>query len=358
MKRLGHDIVTHLDPACRELTGKSLVDVLQVTPEAGVSKKKSASERKKENRDKLRDVKTAIQTEIRMKDNDLLFQNRLSFRKYNSIRMAESFETPKQAVVRSKSVTTPTSRTHGRSPESLPCDKDALLDEARTWSDDQTVNWTQLAKRYGVEGDNAGQSVKEYLASQSISAAMKKRQIIRRAKLRLPGGEITYPTHLTVAAQKNQLLAKIESGEIMIGELITPIIFTKYIADKTTKRITETTVTLHGRRISLTDIRTKLLKDQEQLGVVRLSNPFDDENLSEDEVDNAIIVRKISLDATHTTITKLEQLQKAKQVRYLKVWHDHGPIAGIGHFMVLVSAIYIPPTYTCVLYQCTISASV
>ena len=52
---------------------------------------------------------------------------------------------------------------------------------------------------------------------------MKKRQIIRRAKLRLPGGEITYPTHLTVAAQKNQLLAKIESGEIMIGELITPI---------------------------------------------------------------------------------------------------------------------------------------
>lgn len=174
MKRLGQDIVTQLDPACRELTGKSLVDVLQVTPEAGVSKKKSASERKKENRDKLREVKTAIQTEIRMKDNDLLFQNRLSFRKYNSIRMAESFENPTQAVVRSKSAATPTSRTHGRSPESLPCDKDALLDEARTWSNDQIVNWTQLAKRYGVEGDNAGQSVKEYLASQSIPAAMKK----------------------------------------------------------------------------------------------------------------------------------------------------------------------------------------
>lgn len=131
----------------------------------------------------------------------------------------------------------------------------------------------------------------------------------------------------------------------MIEELITPIIFTKFIADKTTKIITETTVTLHGRRISLTDIRTKLLKDQEQLGVVRLSNPSDDENLSEDEVDNAIIVRKISLDATHTTTTKLEQLQKAKQVRHLKVWHDHGPIAGKGHFMVLVSAIYDPAFY-------------
>ena len=74
-----------------------------------------------------------------------------------------SFETSEQAVVTSKSAATPTrtSCTHGRSPDSLLCDKDALLTEARTWSDDQTLiqNWTQLAKRYGVEGDNAGQSV-------------------------------------------------------------------------------------------------------------------------------------------------------------------------------------------------------
>ena len=44
MKRLGKDIAAQLDPACREITGKSLVDVLQVTQEAGNSKKKSASE--------------------------------------------------------------------------------------------------------------------------------------------------------------------------------------------------------------------------------------------------------------------------------------------------------------------------
>lgn len=95
---------------------------------------------------------------------------------------------------------------------------------------------------------------------------MKKCQIIRRVKLRLPGGEITRPTHLTLAAQKNQLLEKIENGEIMIGELITPIHFTKLVADKSTKIISETTVTLHSWRILLLDIRTKLLKDQEQLG--------------------------------------------------------------------------------------------
>lgn len=47
MKRLGQDIVTQLDPACTELTGKSLADVLQTTPQAGLTKQKTRTERKK-----------------------------------------------------------------------------------------------------------------------------------------------------------------------------------------------------------------------------------------------------------------------------------------------------------------------
>ena len=131
----------------------------------------------------------------------------------------------------------------------------------------------------------------------------------------------------------------------MIGELITPIHFTKLVADKTTKIINETIVTLHGRRISLCDIRTKLLKDQEQLGVVRLTNQSEDDNLSDSEIDTTLITRKISFDATHSRTKELELLQKAKQVRHLKVWHDHGPIAGKGHFMVLVNCLYDPAFY-------------
>ena len=44
------------------------------------------------------------------------------------------------------------------------------------------------------------------LESECIQAAMTKHQITRRAKLRLPGGEVTYPTHMTIAAQKRTLL--------------------------------------------------------------------------------------------------------------------------------------------------------
>ena len=51
-------------------------------------------------------------------------------------------------------MTTPKSRIHGRSPENLHFDKDALLAEARTWSEDEMINWTQVAKRYGVDGSN------------------------------------------------------------------------------------------------------------------------------------------------------------------------------------------------------------
>lgn len=98
----------------------------------------------------------AVQTEVQSKDSDLLLQNRLSYRKYNSIRMAKAFKTPEQARKRSACTTTPTSRIHGRSPENLHFDKDALLVEARTWSEDEMIHWTQVAKRYGVDGSNGG----------------------------------------------------------------------------------------------------------------------------------------------------------------------------------------------------------
>ena len=58
------DIVSTLDPACKTLTGMSLATVLQRTPSAGVSQRKTKYERKKENRNRLRSVKAAIESEL------------------------------------------------------------------------------------------------------------------------------------------------------------------------------------------------------------------------------------------------------------------------------------------------------
>lgn len=171
---------------------------------------------------------------------------------------------------------------------------------------------------------------------------MTKRQITRRAKLRLPGGEVTYPTHMTIAAQRCTLLQKIKEGDILMGELIVPITFKKFVVNKSTKTITETEITIYGRQTSLSEIRNKLLGEHEKLGIVRASQHSIDSLLSDDELDEALHVRHVTFDSNATTVEKCRLLQACQQQRYLKIWHDHGPIAKRGHFMVLVACIYDP----------------
>ena len=162
--------------------------------------------------------------------------------------------------------------------------------------------------------------------------------------MRLPGGEITYPTHITIAAQKSALLQKIEEGDILIGELIAPIRFTKYVVNKTTKAITETEVTIHGRQISLSEIRNKLLREHE-LGVTRYSDQPDNAMLSVVDLNKSFYARRVEFDSSASLATKQGLLQTCTQHRYLKVWHDHGPIAGRGHIMVLISCMCDPAFY-------------
>jgi hypothetical protein len=181
--------------------------------------------------------------------------------------------------------------------------------------------------------------VKEFLESEGIQAAMTKRQITRRAKLRLPGGEVTYPTHMTIAAQKCTLLQKINEGDILMGELIAPV--KKFVVNKSTKTITDTEITIHGRQISIRDIRSKLLVEYGKLGIIRVSQHS---LLSDGELNEILHVRHVTFDSNATAAEKL-LLQSCQQQRYLKIWHDHGPIAGRGHFMVLVACIYDPAFY-------------
>lgn len=109
--------------------------------------------------------------------------------------------------------------------------------------------------------------------------------------------------------------------------------------------INETTITMYGRRISLHDIREKLLKDHEELGILRLINPSEDKNLSDSEIDSALVTRHISFDTNDSIARKRELLQAAQHCRHFKIWHDHAAIAGRGHFMVLVSCLYDPAFY-------------
>ena len=56
-------------------------------------------------------------------------------------------------------------------------------------------------------------------------------------------------------------------------------------------------------------------------------------------------VRHVTFDSNATVAEKHHLLQTYQQQRYLNFWHDHGPIVGRGHFMVLVACIYDPTFY-------------
>jgi hypothetical protein len=116
--------------------------------------------------------------------------------------------------------------------ENLAIDQVKLLEEARSWSADQKINWSQLARNYGLTDDNGGQIIKEFLAEYNIAAAMTvSSQVVRRHKLRLPGGEISYPTHATVKFQKNGLQKRLDEGEYYMGDPISNAEYTVYDVD-------------------------------------------------------------------------------------------------------------------------------
>ena len=53
----------------------------------------------------------------------------------------------------------------------LQIDKDKLLHEARLWPDDKDINWSKLARDYGLNSPNGGQIIKEFLEENNIPAA-------------------------------------------------------------------------------------------------------------------------------------------------------------------------------------------
>ena len=85
-----------------------------------------------------------------------------------------------------------------------------------------------------------------------------------------------------------------ENNEILTRELIVPTQFLRFAVDKTTKTVTQTTFTLHGRKISLFEIMKKMLREQEQFGVIRAAE--NTEELTGDDLDQALIIRKTEFD--------------------------------------------------------------
>ena len=155
--------------------------------------------------------------------------------------------------------------------------EEALLTEARSWSDDETVNWSALEKKYGVTTANGGQSIKEFLRSHNIPAASKTseqhngRLLCRKRKV-LPGG-IPFPMQRHSSFHKKELFRKVQSDEIVEGNPVVPTSVSSFSYNKTSDEIVESTSMIYARKIPILDIRKKLLRKHETLGVTRNQVP-------------------------------------------------------------------------------------
>ena len=108
-----------------------------------------------EKRSLEREIRDDIQKEM---DEQIVMQNRISWRAFNQIRKPEGLKvTPKRKHQCNRENLPPTKRKcHGCRPENLAIDKEELIQEARTWTPDEKVNWSQLAARYGLTASNRG----------------------------------------------------------------------------------------------------------------------------------------------------------------------------------------------------------
>ena len=171
---------------------KSVQDVIHETPKSHLVRKPTNKQRKSEKRKVLRDVRNTMQDDMNKEADPLVLSNRISWTTYK-IRTTPGLERRPE----SDGPVTKTKGKHGCLPTNLEINKESLLQEARTWEADQSINWSQLGTKYGLQTANRGQVIKEFLADQGIEAAQanqRPHRASRRSKKRL-GANISFIHH-------------------------------------------------------------------------------------------------------------------------------------------------------------------
>ena len=189
---------------------------------------------------------------------------------------------------------------------------------------------------------SSGQIIKEYLASHGIAQALvnqRTRRAQRRVKRKTSHG-VSFPMHAPAELHKETIKTKIEKKEILLGENIVEQQVSSYTLNPDTNKIEKVANKVSARRIKLLDIRQKMANDHSKLGLIRDSSDNYLSNLGDEEVTRAL--NTINLPTTGSPSELRDRLKNACRTRHIKVWPDHSEIAGQGHLLVLVGAIYDP----------------
>ncbi len=343
-KQTTRKVLAELDNVYQEKFDCSFTESIpKDCPRAGLEKKRTGQEKKKEKRQILRQCKTHMEAQFTSQDADTVLEEGLSLRKYQQLRLAQSFETPQQKQTRAQKGN-PKKKSHSPNFANVTWDKNGLLAESRTL-EGHRVNWMALGRKYGIPGKNAGQVVKEYLQSQGIDTSSIDGRVsntrVRARKLRMPGGEISVPCHSTISTVKDEWLKKIEQGVYSIGEQCSPKQLTMVKAENS--RVITKEVTVSSRKIPLTEVREKLLRKHEKW--MRLMTNEQIDAMSREEA--VLFLKQIHQPTCDLTCTEEvhELVKQCQRARTLGVWHDHDTLFGHGYIMVTIQVFYDPAVF-------------
>ena len=270
--KLGQSVVKQLDIISQQNFGQSAQSVLTSTSKTNLVVNPGRTERQQQLRTVVRKVKKDIQDAMNESSLSSVMANRMSWTKYDSLRKSTLTErqSVKRGGIRDENETPAKKSKHTGSIEDS-TELSNLIQEAKSWPPQQPVNWSQLARRCGISKPNGGQMIKEAFKQHGIPAAnepQREKRKQRRRRKTLPGN-IPFPMQLCPRILKAQLKKEIEKGTILIGEEVVPTQYTSYKVNTGEKLITEEKYQVKAQKIPLLEIRRRLLKHHEELGLIR-----------------------------------------------------------------------------------------
>lgn len=341
-KEFLYNATDELENVCQKNFNLSLKEVISCTPTSKLQNKLTSAEKQQAKRRLLSDFKNEMESKLSDTSLDVVLGNRTSWKGYDRTRHIESLEKRDESQPIKK-------RKHGASAATVEAlvDTEELISEASGWGRNQLIIWDQLGAKYGLTGQNRGQTLRQYLEEKGINipTATQTKRRRRRAKKKFKGGRVSLPTRKPAKKVRAQLKQKIASGDIDIGDEILPSQLNYFKVDKKTQDIVCSTATISSRKISLDKIRRKLLKKHEDLGLVRQNTNDELMNMTHEQLVNLLSLARESVSDETPENTIRQKIHQLQSTRYLKVWHDHSTMAGHGYFLVTISCIYDPAFY-------------
>ena len=207
------------------------------------------------------------------------------------------------------------------------------MDEARSWPEGTPVVWSRPAARYGVQGGNAGQQVKEFLRAEGIDVnAMEGRTtprapVQRSCRKRLQDG-IAFPVHGRGERIRLDLQEDIGNGTFQVRFPSHRHVVYRYHLSNGEVHIKE--IEVYGRQFPLTEIRERLLRQHENAGFMRSASNYEAMTHAGALSCLADIDELSNGDDELPVASVVERVKQFEQSRQLLLGHDHSAMLGRG----------------------------